>query len=213
MKKNIPPIDLPGHRLDYSIRRYFVDCFHAEQVPTLRDGSTILDIGGNKINKRGQFDIENYDLRVTYANLTTAKRPDVQSDAARLPFVNESFDAVVCSELLEHVPDPPSVLKEAFRVLRRGGVILICVPFIYQIHGDPYDFGRYTDYYWFYHLKEIGFNNIEIQKQGLFWSVLVDMLRGWWYDLDKTGRLPFRKLAIPLMTSRQTDGYKMGCPV
>ena len=176
-----------------------MDCFHAEQASILHDGSAVLDVGGNRIKKRGQFNIENYDLRVTYANLTTAKGPDVQSDAAWLPFVDESFDAVVCSELLEHVPDPPSVLKEAFRVLRRGGVILICVPFIYQIHGDPYDFGRYTDYYWLNHLGKIGFTNIVIKKQGLFWSVLTDMVRAWLYDLDKAGTLRFRKTAVAMM--------------
>ena len=200
MENKKTPIELLGHRLDYSLRRYFVDCFHAELVSTLRDGSAVLDVGGNKSKKRGQFNIENYNLRVTYVNLSTAKLPDAQSDAAWLPFVRESFDTVICSELLEHVPDPPSVLKEAFRVLRKNGVILICVPFLYQIHGDPYDFGRYTDYYWLNHLSKLGFTNIEIEKQGSFWSVLTDMVRAWLYELDKTGTLRFKKVVVAIMT-------------
>lgn len=176
-----------------------MDSFHAEQVPALANGSHVLDLAGNKINKRGQFNIEYFDLHVVYTNLSTAKRPDVQSDAALLPFSNESFDVVICAELLEHIQYPPAVLREAFRVLCEGGVLLICVPFLFQIHGDPYDFGRYTDYYWLNHLKSIGFKDIEIKKQGLFWSVLTDMIRAWWYELDKSGKLSFRKIAFRLI--------------
>lgn len=196
---NPKSIDLISNHLDYTLRRYYVDLFHAEMVSSLANGSLVLDLGGNKINKRGQFNIENYDLRVIYANLSTIKCPDVQSDAALLPFANDCFDVIICSELLEHVQDPPSVLSETYRVLRKGGILLICAPFLYQIHGDPYDFGRYTDYYWQNHLDEIGFKNIEIKKQGLFWSVLVDMIRSWWYDLDISSKLSFRKTTICIM--------------
>lgn len=192
-------IDLLVNRLDYTLRRYYVDDFHVRHVAHLKKGSRVLDLAGNKIRKRGQFNIENYGLNMVYTNLTTEKCPDVQSDAVLLPFADESFDVVICSELLEHVPHPPAVLGEAYRVLRKDGVLLICVPFLYQIHGDPYDFGRYTDYYWLNHLKKTGFKGIEIKKQGLFWSVLVDMIRAWWYELDKSGKLSFRKIAFRLM--------------
>jgi ubiquinone/menaquinone biosynthesis C-methylase UbiE len=137
----------------------------------------VLDLGGNKIRKRGQFDIERYDLRVVYANLSTAKRPDVQADAACVPFGDGCFDAVICSELLEHVPDPREVLGEAYRVLRPNGKLLVCAPFLFPVHADPYDYGRFTDYYWQESLSRIGFTDIHIERQGLFWSVLVDFLK------------------------------------
>ncbi|TRZ49950.1 class I SAM-dependent methyltransferase [bacterium] len=81
-----------------------------------------------------------------------------------MPFAENSFDAIICSELLEHVPSPASVLHEAYRTLRPGGTLFICVPFMYQIHGDPYDFGRYTDYYWSVTLGTIGYQNFLIEK-------------------------------------------------
>ncbi len=137
----------------------------------------MLDLGGNRIGKRGLFDIEKYDLRVVYANLSRAKEPDLQSNASSLPFREAVFDAVICSELLEHVPYPPDVLCEISRVLRKGGMVLICVPFLIRIHGDPYDYGRYTDYYWSEALRAAGFSGLLIEKQGSFWCVLVDMLR------------------------------------
>lgn len=52
----------------------------------------------------------------------------VQGDATRLPFPDEYFDRVICSEVLEHVSDDGVVLAELVRVLRRGGVLAISVP-------------------------------------------------------------------------------------
>lgn len=172
------PIGLAQSRdLTYSLRRHFVDEFHFRNVASLPDGGLILDLGGNRIAKRGLFDIERCDLRVIYANLSTAKRPHVQAEAEHLPFMAGRFDAVICSELLEHVPEPPAVLSEIHRVLRQEGTLLICVPFMNRIHGDPHDYGRYTDYYWLRTLQDLGFGEIFVEKQGLFWSVLADMLR------------------------------------
>ena len=62
------PIGLTQSRdLTYSLRRHFVDEFHFRNVASLPDGGLILDLGGNRIAKRGLFDIERYDLRVIYA--------------------------------------------------------------------------------------------------------------------------------------------------
>jgi len=163
--------------LGSSIRRYLVDEFHFHHVPTISEGSLVLDVGGNRMGKRGLFDIEKYNFEVVYANLSRAKKPDVQSDASCLPFREAAFDAVICSELLEHVPYPPDVLREIFRVLRKSGMLLICVPFLIKIHGDPYDYARYTDYYWSETLRAAGFSGLVIEKQGSFWCVLIDMLR------------------------------------
>jgi SAM-dependent methyltransferase len=186
---SITPIDSgPARDLGYSLRRHFVDRFHLRHIPTLPESSLILDLGGNRTGKRGFFDIEQYGLQVIYANLSTKKKPDVQALAERLPFRNGAFDAVVCSELLEHVPSPPIVLAEIHRLLRTRGTLFVCVPFLNRIHADPYDYGRYTDYYWLETLEKSGFGDIRIEKQGLFWSVLVDMLR----DLAYTKALAWK---------------------
>lgn len=181
----LPP---QADHLNYSLRRLYVDEFYSNHVAKLEQRSHVLDLGGVKHRKRGQFDIGCHGLNVVYANLSTAKQPDVQSDAAWLPFKPGSFDAVICAELLEHVRDPLSVLREVYRVLRSQGVVLISAPFLYQIHGDPSDYGRYTDQYWREHLAEAGFASILIERQGLFWSVVVDMVRSWANESAKSGR-------------------------
>lgn len=170
-------VRMPTGGLGYSLRRYYIDEFFARQAPRLPAGGLVLDLGGNKTAKRGHFNIERYPIQVVYANFVTAKRPDVQADAAILPFREGCFDSVVCAELLEHVADPPAVLREVRRVLKDGGILLITVPFLYPIHADPSDFGRYTDFYWRTALTSAGFRIAAIERQGLFWSVLVDLWR------------------------------------
>jgi SAM-dependent methyltransferase len=64
-----------------------------------------------------------YDMRADF----------VLADGERLPFADESFDAVVAGELLEHVRDPRGLVDEARRVLRRGGTFIGSVPNAFRL--------------------------------------------------------------------------------
>jgi SAM-dependent methyltransferase len=66
-------------------------------------------------------------------------------DLARpLPFGAESFDTVLCTQVLEHVENVETAMAEIARVLRPGGHALVTVPFLYPTHEAPYDFWRCT---------------------------------------------------------------------
>ena len=77
-----------------------------------------------------------------------AARPCVFGDAARLPFADASLDAVVCLEVIEHVPHPERVLAEIGRTLKPGGHAYLSMPFLYPVHDAPYDFSRLTEFGW-----------------------------------------------------------------
>ena len=64
----------------------------------------------------------------------------------RWPLEDASFDAVLCTQVLEHTVDLPHVLAEIHRVLRPGGLLLASVPFAYNEHASPNDYRRLT--YW-----------------------------------------------------------------
>ena len=73
-------------------------------------------------------------------------RPDVFADARRLPFQPGSLQGVIFKDVLEHVPGPEAALAEIGRVLERGGILMLWMPFLYPIHDAPYDFQRYTEH-------------------------------------------------------------------
>jgi SAM-dependent methyltransferase len=166
------PLDDPG----YSLRRYYVDEFLFRFVATLPRGSMVLDIGGTREKQRGRFRTDPFGLRVTTVNISGERHPDIVADAASLPIADGVFDAAICSEVLEHVPEPDRILREAHRVLRSGGKLFICVPFLHRIHADPEDYGRYTDTFWQRHLSASGFDVAYMERQGGYWAVLTEML-------------------------------------
>jgi SAM-dependent methyltransferase len=112
--------------MNYSVRRFYVDSFFLKKISCFPEKSKILDIGGKKINKRGLFNVENYNLSVQYANIDVNTKPDFCCDASKIPVDDNSFDGVIITEEIEHLEDPRSVLHEAYRLLKPGGILLAC---------------------------------------------------------------------------------------
>jgi SAM-dependent methyltransferase len=69
---------------------------------------------------------------------------DVVGDVQRLPFLDGSLDLVFATGLFEHVEDERAVIAEIRRVLRRGGLVHVEVPFLEAYHEDPIDCRRLT---------------------------------------------------------------------
>ena len=73
------------------------------------------------------------------------KRTDVvYFDGTKFPFPNESFDYVLCTEVLEHIPEPGIFIDEVHRILKSDGKALFTVPWSARYHYIPNDYYRYT---------------------------------------------------------------------
>jgi len=79
-------------------------------------------------------------------DIAERKNVDIVGDVHNLPFENEKFDIILCTEVLEHSHSPHIAIKEMKRVLKPGGSLILTTRFIFPIHDAPYDFYRYTKY-------------------------------------------------------------------
>jgi SAM-dependent methyltransferase len=99
-------------------------------------------------------------------------RIDYIGDASDIPALNAEFDAIICTEMLEHHPEPIKVVRELARLLRPGGVLLLTAPLGSGIHQEPYHFyGGYTPFWYQRFLTAAGFENIEITSNGGFFRL------------------------------------------
>jgi SAM-dependent methyltransferase len=70
----------------------------------------------------------------------------VIGDAQALGIADGSFEVILCTEVLEHLPEPQKAIDEMFRVLVPGGLLLLTTRFLFPIHDAPHDYFRFTKY-------------------------------------------------------------------
>ena len=100
---------------------------------------------------------------------------DTIASADSLPFADAEFDAVICTEVLEHCPDPSAVVKEIARVLKPDGKTFITTPFLVALHEMPYDFYRYTPSALSLLSERAGLEVIEIEPRGDYIAVALSI--------------------------------------
>ena len=69
---------------------------------------------------------------------------DLVGTAYKIPVEDGSFNAVICTAVLEHLEEPEQALRECHRVLKLNGNVIYLVPFIWHLHEEPRDFYRFS---------------------------------------------------------------------
>jgi SAM-dependent methyltransferase len=95
--------------------------------------------------------------------------PDVKGDAQALPFREGSFDTILCSQALEHLPEPGRALAEMGCVLRAGGHLILTAPHIWGIHEEPHDYYRFTRYGLRHLMQQAGLEVVEVRAMAGYW--------------------------------------------
>ncbi len=149
----------------------------------------VLDIGAGKSPYKDFFkNAKNY---IKLDKFDHAGKPDIIADATKIPLKNSSIDSVVCFQLLEHVQDPQKVIDEIYRILKKNGVCLLTTHMSAALHGEPYDYFRFTKYA----LKDIlfrKFKNVEIRANGgALLSIMQLIVWGISENLPKFIAMPF----------------------
>jgi SAM-dependent methyltransferase len=137
-------------------------------------GQRVLDAGAGEGRFKALF------THTDYVGLDSARGDptwdysglDVMGRLEELPFGNASFDHVLSIVVLEHTPQPGRVIAEFQRVLRRGGMVHIVVPHMWEEHQRPHDFFRFTSSGIRYLLESSGIRIRKIHPiGGFFWQL------------------------------------------
>jgi ubiquinone/menaquinone biosynthesis C-methylase UbiE len=156
------------------------DRFVAAQAADVKPGSRVLDVGAGSSPYRSLFSQCAYQTQ-DFVKLDAAQllgrqgygQIDYVCEADAIPVQDGSFDVVLCTEVLEHVPEPIRVVRELGRVLNPGGRLILSAPLGSALHQEPYHFyGGYTPWWYRKFLDEAGFTDIEIAPNGGFYRHL-----------------------------------------
>ena len=104
-------------------------------------------------------------------------RIDIVSDIANIPEPDASFDAILCTEVLEHVPNPIAAIREFTRLLCPGGTLILTAPFCSLTHFSPYHFSSGFNRYWYENVLANDFDAIAIVPNGDYFSYMAQELR------------------------------------
>jgi SAM-dependent methyltransferase len=122
----------------------------------------------------------------------------VVADARSLPLRDAVFDAVLCTEMLEHVVEPQVAVDEMLRVLKPGGVLVLTTRFLFPIHDAPHDYFRFTKYGLRHLLRR--FEILELQEETDSIGALAVLVQRLGMQARTLGYTPLR--AIWLLAAR-----------
>ena len=118
-----------------------------ERLGALIDGHAAgraLDVGSGLSPYKRRL-LERCDSVVSVDVEDRSGQVDVIADVMSMPEIEDaSFDTVLCTQVLEHVPRPPEAVAELARVLKPGGKLILSAPHLSALHEVPGDFYRYT---------------------------------------------------------------------
>lgn len=160
----------------------------AKLAPTVQ--GTVLDVGSGQFRGyEGLF--QRYVRQYLCVDRQYADTVDICADCYDIPLENDSIDAILSTQVLEHLQMPDRMLAEAYRLLKPGGQLILTVPMVWGLHEEPVDYYRYTQYGLEYLLQQAGYDQIQIQPlEGVF-AVLIQMLLDEFYPhwLKKAPRI------------------------
>ena len=170
-----------------------------KQIPA---GSRILDAGAGEQIYKGfcthlnyvAQDFAKYDGKGNNSGVQMGSwdqsNLDIISDITAIPEPGASFDAIMCVEVFEHLPEPIKAIQEFTRLLKPGGYLILTAPFCSLTHFAPYHFYTgYNRYFYETHLPANGFKILNLQQNGNYFEYLAQEVR-----------------RIPEITKRYTDG-------
>ncbi|AXV16186.1 SAM-dependent methyltransferase [Neorhizobium sp. SOG26] len=155
-----------------------------KQLRALQAGSSILDVGAGECQYKPfcdhlryvAQDVAVYDGKGDQSGLQTGNwdfsQIDIRCDLLDIP-EDVSYDAVLCTEVLEHVPDPVAALEKLVRLTADGGTLIITAPFWSMTHFAPYHYATgFSRFFYRHHLERLGCEIVLLEANGGYFDFL-----------------------------------------
>ena len=126
----------------------------------VKSNGLVTDIGAGE-NESYHNLITGYDNFIT-CDIIKDNSPDIIGSVELLPLKENIVDNMLLFNVLEHVYEYKNAIKQIYRVLKKYGTLYGLVPFMINVHGDPYDYHRYTPQALKRLLSETNFRHIKI---------------------------------------------------
>lgn len=143
--------------------------FAAEDV---KPSSRVLDAGAGSCPYKHYFSEAKYEstdfpdiFKKSHRN-----RHDFICDLCDIPKPDNSYDVIICTQVLEHIEEPQKAINDFYRVLKPNGKLFLTAPQGWGLHGQPYHFFNFTIYGLKSLFQKAGFEIIFIKPRGgMFW--------------------------------------------
>jgi SAM-dependent methyltransferase len=134
------------------------------ESPQGNAGAVALDLGSDKCPYRALLETRGYAVKTL--DLTLDDGADYAGTAEATGLPSESFDLVLCTQVIEHCMNPWRALAEAFRILKPSGTLIVSAPHVWFYHPHPTDHWRFTQEGLVQLCRDAGFEPTVLLSQG-----------------------------------------------
>ena len=155
--------------------QYKIHCNHLDYVS--QDFNQYNGVGDSNALQTGKWDVSQI---------------DIVSDITNIPVLDRTMNVILCTEVLEHVPDPIAAINEMNRILEPGGLIILTAPVCSLTHFAPYHYcDGFNKYFYEFHFKRLGYEVVEITANGNYIEYIAQELFRLPNVIEKYGNYSF----------------------
>lgn len=173
-----------------------------EALQRIQRGARLLDAGAGEQQYRKfcahlnyvSQDFSQYDGFGDQSGLQTGSwnygKTDIVSDICSIPEPDHSFDAILCTEVFEHILTPIDAVREFSRLLKKDGILILTAPVACLTHFAPYFYySGFSSFFYKRILEENGFGEISIEYNGSYFAYLAQELNRLPSVIEKYSRI------------------------